>query len=115
MDYDTVLAGEIPALQGRYTNIESIAATSGIPRETVRRKIAELEKLGWVRRNPGGDIELTGLPAQRLDGITRITMDLLASVFETINHELQCTDASIPAVQGALPSGPRSSLDGKAP
>lgn len=93
VDYDAVLAGDVQCLRGRFTNIESIAASSGIPRETVRRKVGELEAIGWIRRGARGEIELTDLPAQSLDDTTRIAMDLLASVFEVINHELHRPDA----------------------
>jgi hypothetical protein len=94
VSYDAVLAGPVASLHGRFTNIESIAAASGIPRETVRRKIAELKAMGWISRAAGGDIELTGLAAQELDGISQLSIELLASVFEVIDHEIQRPDAS---------------------
>ena len=37
-------------------NAYSIAAATGLPRETVRRKIVRLEELGWVRRLPEGGV-----------------------------------------------------------
>lgn len=41
-------------------NAYSIAEATGMPRETVRRKILRLEELGWIRRAPeGGGVLIT--------------------------------------------------------
>lgn len=45
VDYDNDLPG---------TNVSSISDATGIPRETVRRKVAELERRGLVHRNDNG-------------------------------------------------------------
>ncbi|MFZ4747515.1 MAG: hypothetical protein ACOYLK_11570 [Sphingomonas sp.] len=95
--YASMLIDEVPAMHGRFTNIESIAAASGIPRETVRRKVRELEAKGWIKRNPRDEIDLTILSVQNLDGISRLSMELLASVFEAINHEMHMPDADSPS------------------
>jgi hypothetical protein len=39
--------GQIPTLA---VNLQSIADSTGIPRETVRRKVNDLVRLGWVAR-----------------------------------------------------------------
>jgi DNA-binding MarR family transcriptional regulator len=93
LTYADMLTDEVPAMLGRFTNIESIAAASGIPRETVRRKVRELEERGWIKRNQRDEIDLTILPIQHLDSISRLSMELLASVFEAINHEFRVSDA----------------------
>jgi hypothetical protein len=97
LNYEQALRGGVPEYQGRFTNIESIAAASGIPRETVRRKIAELQTLGWVSRGEGGELHVTTRVGSDLDGITKLVMELSASVFEAINHELQMPDADSPS------------------
>jgi predicted transcriptional regulator len=38
------------------TNAFSISQATGIPRETVRRKIDKLEKKGWVVKNDQGEV-----------------------------------------------------------
>jgi hypothetical protein len=93
LNYHEVLRGAVPEYRGRFTNIESIAAASGIPRETVRRKIAELEAIGWINRGDRGELLVTTAASEHLDGVTKLSMDLLASVFEAINHELHLPDA----------------------
>lgn len=43
----------------RPCNAYSIAAATGLPRETVRRKIARLVELGWIARRDNGHLFLT--------------------------------------------------------
>ena len=43
--------GEDAAVPGFGTNVRSVADSTGIPRETVRRKVRELEAMGWVVRD----------------------------------------------------------------
>lgn len=46
----------------RATNGHSIALVTGIPRETVRRKLVKLAELGWLSENAQGQL----LPTPRL-------------------------------------------------
>lgn len=39
-------------------NAFSLATATGIPRETVRRKIDQLVKRGWLKRNPDGEVQM---------------------------------------------------------
>lgn len=50
MDFGDVLSGRIEALPSLLTNVRSIADSTGIPRETVRRKVADLVAAGWIAR-----------------------------------------------------------------
>ncbi|HNQ75667.1 MAG TPA: hypothetical protein PKM39_03425 [Pseudothauera hydrothermalis] len=43
-------------LELRPCNAYSIAAATGLPRETVRRKIARLTELGWINRRRNGHL-----------------------------------------------------------
>jgi DNA-binding MarR family transcriptional regulator len=45
------------------TNAYSLAQATGIPRETVRRKIARLEQRGWISRDVEGSLFVTDRPA----------------------------------------------------
>lgn len=47
-------------------NVQSVADYTGIPRETVRRKVAALIKRGWVRREEDGDLHPTAKAATDL-------------------------------------------------
>ena len=48
---EQVLSGELESLPTLWTNIRSIADSTGIPRETVRRKVNDLIKDGLVKRS----------------------------------------------------------------
>ncbi|MEH6664850.1 MAG: hypothetical protein V7678_08350 [Brevundimonas sp.] len=48
---EKVLSGELDALPTLWTNIRSIADSTGIPRETVRRKVNDLIEAGLVKRS----------------------------------------------------------------
>lgn len=50
---------QMAELPTRGTNLRSIAASLDMPRETVRRKVAELTDAGWVVRHEG-DLTLSG-------------------------------------------------------
>jgi hypothetical protein len=51
-------AGKVAVMPSLGTNMRSIAASLGIPRETARRKLAELCETGWLVRR-GRDVRLT--------------------------------------------------------
>jgi CRP-like cAMP-binding protein len=45
-----LLSGEIPIFPTLGTNVQSVAESTGTPKETVRRKVGELVKAGWISR-----------------------------------------------------------------
>jgi hypothetical protein len=65
-------------------NLQSIADFSGIPRETVRRKVGTLVARGWVRRDPGGLLAVTDAAKDSLQPLTdssaRYLRDLLGAL-----------------------------------
>jgi hypothetical protein len=55
-DWAKALLGDFePSTQVRLTNTQSIAEASGIPRETVRRKLETMRARGWVTRDEKGN------------------------------------------------------------
>jgi hypothetical protein len=50
---EQLTSGEMPVFPGLGTNGRSIADSLGIPKETVRRKVAELIGAGWFAREDG--------------------------------------------------------------
>jgi hypothetical protein len=48
---DELLSGEVAVFPTLGTNLRSIAASVGIPKESVRRKVAELVDEGWLHRS----------------------------------------------------------------
>ena len=60
-----VLSGEVAEYPSLYTNARSVAESTGVPRETVRRKVAALVAAGWVART-GDDLGFTPFASQQL-------------------------------------------------
>jgi predicted transcriptional regulator len=61
-------------------NLQSIADYTGIPRETVRRKLHDLERAGWITRRDKGHLVATAKAAQDLEPATQATMRYLLAV-----------------------------------
>lgn len=65
-------------------NAYSIAAATGLPRETVRRKVARLIELGWIRREDNGHLFVTDDALERFGAVLRSRA--LAELLETADH-----------------------------
>lgn len=61
-------------------NIQSVAEYSGIPRETVRRKVSTLQDNGWVIRDADGRLSVTDLAAKGLACETDNTIAYLSAL-----------------------------------
>ena len=68
VDPHAVRRGEVAEYPSLLTNVRSVAASTGIPYETVRRKVARLVEQGWVERRDGalrltvkGSVDFRGL------------------------------------------------------
>ena len=58
LELEEVLSGEIESFPSLSTNVRSIADSTGIPRESVRRKVAALVEAGWIDRD-GRNLSVT--------------------------------------------------------
>lgn len=61
-------------------NIQSIAECSGIPRETVRRKVHKLEELGFIERNSNGMVKVTSKAISQLIPATEASLQYLVAL-----------------------------------
>ena len=96
-DWPEALLAELRgASRHRPTNTQSIADATGIPRESVRRKLAALQSKGWVTRNDGGAWELT----------PRTLEDLRPGTRETVSYLRAVIAASVAAAEDEPPSKP---------
>jgi hypothetical protein len=82
MDYECFRSGRDMLRPDYDINLRSIAEFSGIPRETVRRKIAELERRGWVTRDADGSLAATRQAAADLEPLTEAGIQYLARMLE---------------------------------
>lgn len=82
MTHTEFLEGTVGSVEPLAINLQSIADYSGIPRETVRRKIAELEAKGWVQRGPDGFITATRAASADLEPLTRSSITYVAGMMK---------------------------------
>lgn len=75
--------------------LRDVAAITGIPRETTRRKLELLAKNGFARRTPKGWIVVGDRVESDLREFTKDTIIRLISVYEDINNVLKKSDAAI--------------------
>jgi hypothetical protein len=78
--YGELAQGEYALDESRLTNIESISASSGIPRESVRRKVMELVEAGWVGRNAEGRLWIQTEGTRALEKCTAIELGFISTM-----------------------------------
>ena len=71
-------------------NAYSIAAATGLPRETVRRKIVRLIELGWIHRRDNGHLFITEGALEEFG--TMLSSRALAELLETADHARRLLD-----------------------
>ncbi len=79
MDQDEALRSRLQAC-----NAHSLAAATGLPRETIRRKIAHLEKLGWVERAERREVRITPAVARHFQ--PDFNVHLLSNLLKTADR-----------------------------
>ena len=83
LDLQTVLSGAIKSYPTISTNMRSISDSSGIPKETVRRKVAALVKDGLLLRQ-GNYLSLSPTASRALTPIRSAVLKLAARNYESI-------------------------------
>lgn len=89
------LKDDSPDLPSLTTNIRSVAQGTGIPEETVRRKIMALVARGWVSRD-GNRLSYTAQGAQELGGVRNTLMDLAVQNYRLVAATLSDVEAKPP-------------------
>jgi hypothetical protein len=80
LSYDEFMARDRDQTELAPINLQSIADYSGIPRETVRRKVQALQRAGWVRKRDDGYLIATGQAAVDLAPATEATLKYLVAI-----------------------------------
>lgn len=75
-----LLGNHVASVQKRLTNTQSIALASGIPRETVRRKLDAMEKRGWIARDETGHWAPTPTASKDLRASSRETISFIRAI-----------------------------------
>jgi hypothetical protein len=86
MTYRQTISDEKPMTFPAPINVQSIADYSGIPRETVRRKVRDLEQSCWVERSDDGLLTVGDRAAQDLAPATEATLRYLATIVTACNQ-----------------------------
>lgn len=82
-------------------NIQSVADYSGIPRETVRRKVSVLQDKGWVTRDAEGRLAVSPTAARELEAATGDTVAYLAGLLMVFDAARAMPGPQRPHEQGA--------------
>jgi hypothetical protein len=72
-----------PQRAGADINIDALSRASGIPRESVRRKVNELVAAGFVARNPQRGLIIAPGTLDRLSATTMVTIAMLDELVAT--------------------------------
>lgn len=86
MSHSDFVSGTVGQIEPLPINLQSIADFSGIPRETVRRKLELLIARGWVVRGQHGYVTATDEANHALEGLTRSTVRYLADLETMLQH-----------------------------
>lgn len=80
MSHADFLERSVSTVQPVAINVQSISDFSGIPRETVRRKIEALITKGWIERDDRKFITVTDAAKEQLSGLTESALRYLSEV-----------------------------------
>lgn len=85
-----------PAEHGRLLrpcNAYSVAESTGIPRETVRRRVKVLIKRGWVAENEKGHLFVTQQAAEHFERLTLVALESFFLTAKSLLEALPTRDA----------------------
>lgn len=87
--YDDLLSPNATALEPRPINIESIALFTGIPRESVRRKVLDLMARKWVARTAQGYLVVLPAAAVDLEALSAQLFRLIGQITSAIDDSMK--------------------------
>lgn len=86
LTFETWQADDKPRVTPEDINIRAITRYSGIPRETVRRKLAILIDKGWVSRDENNVLTATAKARNDLEPLTLESIRYLEEMFELLGE-----------------------------
>jgi len=111
LDYEAFKAGAAQSTTSLDINLRSIADFSGIPRETVRRKINQLVELGWVAKQPDGSLRATSKAKTELEPLTLASIQYISEMMQLFSETFETPEnASDPKRPTRTPKAPRTRM-----
>jgi len=83
---EDVLAGQVESYPSLLTNVRSIAESTGIPRETVRRKVAALIDRGWLERR-GDELTITTQSSREMTPFREEMLDVASRLHALVERQ----------------------------
>lgn len=81
LSHEDVQSGPFPDWPGRTTNIDALSRATGIPRESVRRKVNQLMAENLVVRADTGGLAIQAGASAQLASSTMVTIAMLDTIF----------------------------------
>ncbi|WP_353427263.1 hypothetical protein NHB34_08790 [Polynucleobacter sp. MWH-UH19D] len=75
------------ATKYRGSNAHSISLSTGIPRETVRRKIRKLEEMGFIQQDEKKQLRITNLPPIKLEEFSMESLGLFMGLVDRLKKQ----------------------------
>ena len=88
LTWNALGAGGEQDLPSLFTNVRSISASTGIPYETARRKVARLIELGWLRRE-GDNLALTSKALTDFSGLREELLKVVVANHDVVSKLLK--------------------------
>lgn len=86
MTHEDFIERSVNSLQPAAINLQSIADYSGIPRETVRRKLQILSEKGWIIKDDRNFVTVTDKAKSNLDELTKSSLKYLIEVDSALSE-----------------------------
>ena len=80
MSFESWSGAKVEDVRSVDINVQSLADFSGIPRETVRRKLSILLEKGWVTRDESGYVRATRKAQEDLAPLTEVSIRYLVQM-----------------------------------
>lgn len=87
---EDVMSGRVTRYPSLRTNVRSISEATGIPRETVRRKVADLLARGWIVRE-GDDLAYTPAASRAMEPVREAMFETAARMHAAVAALLEKT------------------------
>jgi hypothetical protein len=100
LSYESIASGSAPAYRSLGTNIRSIADSAGMPRETVRRKVAELTAAGLVTRK-GNALSLNPAASVAMGPLRDAVLRLAVANYELVSGLVKPAPGERPEPSGS--------------